>query len=188
MWIMNVDGYFSVVEPKREEKYMKYWEGLDIAQPYVLVRSRDRASIQSMLERLMNSEEIEFGGNESLGIAPWTGTVWDHEGTDYEHRVMLPSPVWAIYLSLTVGAIDYFDYKGGAYDAWHKRGLDLHASHRARVLGRVWHVLRDEWPRTTDLYHRNISLRGPRKDKEWPTIRPWDKEATNREAMIRRQL
>tara|TARA_B100000902_G_C27217805_1_gene867980 strand:- start:65 stop:637 length:573 start_codon:yes stop_codon:yes gene_type:complete len=190
---MNEDGYFSVVKPKQEEKYMKYWDGLDVTKSYVLVRSRDRASIQSMLERLIEAGSMpdavrKFQFKENDSTPPWTGAVWDHEGSDYEHRILIPTEVWAIYLSLTVASLDYFDYKGGAHDAWEKRGLDLHASHRARVLGRVWHILRDDWPRTTDLYHKNISLRGPHKDKEWPTIRPWDEEATSREAMIRRQL
>jgi hypothetical protein len=84
MWIMTLDGFFSVVQkPRQRETAM------------LTVRGRSRDDLVRLTRRLKIQRKIY--------------QAW--ESQDYEWRIMLRKEQWAKYLALMAQSIEYDNFK-----------------------------------------------------------------------------
>jgi hypothetical protein len=110
MWILLPTGFLSVVA-HREAAHL------------VLVRSRERAPIDRVIERLTDQ-----------GIH--AGPAFLDARADYPHRLILPRAAWGAFLALEVRDLVATNMKA---EAEATRGIDRYT----RALHDVWRVLWD---------------------------------------------
>jgi hypothetical protein len=91
MWIMTVNGFYSVVKKPGQEKE-------------VTVRSRVKTDLEKLLNKL-NSEK----------------TIQERVGTDYPFRVVMSLTDWADYLQKTAMDIEYDNFKNTLDSSDHNR-------------------------------------------------------------------
>lgn len=81
MWVFTVEGFYSVVKK-------------DCAEDEVLVRSRQRADLVRLGEKLSLKVQIQ-----------------EKAGTDYRFRTVLKKEQWAEYLADAALSLDYPNFK-----------------------------------------------------------------------------
>jgi hypothetical protein len=84
MWIFNKDGFFSVVQKPNQ-----------VGTEMVTVRSRAKKD-------LLNFTQAAGVGQDRLLATP---------RADYQYRVEVAKDVWKAYISKTIQAIDYDNFK-----------------------------------------------------------------------------
>jgi hypothetical protein len=92
MWIFTLDGYFSAVQDKSDDRQ-------------IVVRSRIKADLERFLDRAYAPEPT---------IRP---EILTGIGTDYAHRVFVPKWVWVEYVTEMAEEIDYSNFKAAAVPA-----------------------------------------------------------------------
>ena len=147
MWIINEDGFFSVVRGAdtvsgiSEEKMSGYFA--DHNRPrdeYFVVRSRDSASLEAMLERIARHAIVP--DNEL-----WTGKIWSGEGSDYEHRVLVPKAMFQTYMKEAIGGIDYQNFKHHVGAKNLERLSAFRGGKINMALKHIWTAIAFYWPR-----------------------------------------
>ena len=144
MWLVTEDGFFSLACAEAHGLEAPYWEGHDFnPKAYVLVRTRDKSSLEEMLKR------IQACGVE--GVQPkegeWTGRIWSSEETDYEHRMLVTNNAWMNYLGSVCRDMAYDNFKPACHRRWYETVGWEQAEMRHNVLVRIWSVLFHGWPR-----------------------------------------
>ena len=121
MWIINDDGFFSVVQD---------WDNAD----WLFIRSRSDTDLGAFTQTVQN-----LAGNSD-----WTPELLHTPMRDYQWRIRAPRHVWAQYLVAKAGAIDYGNFKSHCADTWHSEDRDW-ARERLGVLNDAW-LLFNHWP------------------------------------------
>jgi hypothetical protein len=105
MWVFTKDGFFSVVQKKKQQKAAK--TSLYKGEEKVTVRSRERQDIVNLIRKVKESGRRY--------------RIQADVGTDYEFRVTLPKWVFSAYLGHAAMNINYDNFKNEIGLASHGR-------------------------------------------------------------------
>tara|TARA_R110000824_G_scaffold335518_1_gene522070 strand:- start:176 stop:640 length:465 start_codon:yes stop_codon:yes gene_type:complete len=146
MWIFTQDGFYSVTQGvKHPNLFEAEPEGFSLErEEYLLVRTRDSESMENAKLRFTLAG-IEWPEGE------WTGTIWDHAGSDYEHRMLMPRYLWAKLLEWHGTNLTYPSFKSYLSEVWVEEYGTLVGRQRATALLEIWCTIKDYWP--TDEWH-----------------------------------
>jgi len=161
MWLITTDGFYSVANAEAHGIDAPYWEGHDLPQSfYLLVRTRDTWSMTQVVDRLKDCdvEHIKPKAGE------WNGKIWTFEGTDYEHRMLIPRNAWMNYLGLACNDIKYDNFKPALYEKWCEQFGETVADRQSWAMNATWGVINRLWSRD-----RFIEQCGKNSNYRWKT-------------------